>query len=76
MSRAYSLLALCLAASGCTSLRDQAVPGCPYCGDPVTRVGADGRTEVVPRWHVASWGDPAPAAAPDAGSHAAATGNR
>jgi len=60
MRRAYSVLALCLAAGGCTSLRDEAVPGCPYCGDPVTRVGADGRAEVVPRWRVASWEEPAP----------------
>ena len=76
MRRAYSLLALCLAAAGCTSLRDEAVPGCPYCGDPVTRVGADGRTEVVPRWRVASWGDAAPPAPSVAGSHAAAAESR
>jgi hypothetical protein len=64
MRRAFSLLALCLAAAGCTSLADQAVPGCPACGDPVTRVGADGRNEVVPRWRVAAWDVQPPAQPP------------
>jgi len=76
MRRAYSVLALCLASAGCTSLRDEAVPGCPYCGDPVTRVGADGRAEVVPRWRVASWAEPAPENSPADGAHAAAAGDR
>jgi hypothetical protein len=65
MRRTYSFLALCLAAAGCSSPRDEAVPGCPYCGDPVMRVGADGRNEVVPRWRVAPWGTPAPVPPPD-----------
>jgi hypothetical protein len=76
MRRAYSVLAICLAAGGCTSLRDDAVPGCPYCGDPVTRVGADGRAEVVPRWRVASWDDPVPVEAPAQDAHASAAGDR
>jgi hypothetical protein len=59
-----SLLA-CLAAplAACAAPREPAVPACPYCGDPVTRVGADGRAEVVPRVRIASWA-PAAAAAP------------
>ena len=38
-----------LASAACPSLRDAAVPGCPYCGDPVTMDGPDGRAHVVPR---------------------------
>lgn len=66
-------LALLLAA-GCSSLRDQAVPGCPYCGDPVTKIGADGRAVVVPRWHLASsWGSGAGQAVPPPAMPAATT---
>ena len=54
--------------AGCSSLRDEAVPGCPHCGDPLMRVGADGRAEVVPRWRLASWGTPAPRAAAAVGN--------
>jgi hypothetical protein len=47
---------ICLAAlSACASVRDQAVPGCPFCGDPVTRKRPDGSVEVVPRWRIATW---------------------
>jgi len=64
-----SLIA-CLAAplAACAAPREPAVPACPYCGEPVTRIGADGRGEVVPRVRLASWtpataGLPAPPAA-------------
>jgi hypothetical protein len=68
------IVAASLALPGCSSLRDQAVPGCPHCGDPETRTGPDGRGEVVPRLRlVSSSALPAgpAAAAPDAGAHAA-----
>jgi hypothetical protein len=41
------------AAGGCHGLREDAVPGCPYCGDPVTRHAGHGQREVVARWRVA-----------------------
>ena len=68
MSRFRSMLLLtALAPGACSSLRDQAVPGCPYCGDPVTRVGADGRAEVVPRLRIAAWASAAAPQSADAG---------
>lgn len=51
------IVAAALTLTGCSSLRDQAVPGCPHCGDPETRIGPDGRTEVVPRLRLVSWGE-------------------
>jgi hypothetical protein len=56
-----ALFAASLAA--CAAPRGDAVAPCPHCGDPVTRVGADGRAEVVPRLRIGSWA-PASAAAP------------
>jgi hypothetical protein len=46
---------LLVGATGCSSLRDQAVHACRNCGDPVTRMGADGRWEVVPRMRLVTW---------------------
>jgi len=48
------------ALSACASVRDQAVPSCPYCGDPVTRERPDGSSEVVPRMRLATWTTAAP----------------
>lgn len=53
--RLLPIALVALLASGCTSLHKWAVPNCPHCGDPVTRVGPDGRAEVVPRWRLVSW---------------------
>jgi hypothetical protein len=47
-------------AASCSSVRDQAVPACPYCGDPVTHRRPDGAAEPVPRWRLATWTPPAP----------------
>jgi hypothetical protein len=56
MRRTRSALVLLLAAlSACTSVRDHAVPACPYCGDPVTHERPDGSAEVTPRLRLATW---------------------
>jgi len=51
------------ALSACSGVRSQAVPACPYCGDPVTHERPDGSAEVVPRWRLASWTTPTPESA-------------
>lgn len=44
---------------GCGSLGREGVPGCSVCGDPVTRIDAAGRVEVLERWrHVHDPVDP------------------
>ena len=58
---AVALVAASLAA--CAAPRADAVASCPHCGDPFTRVGADGRAEVVPRLRIGSW-TPGSSAAP------------
>ncbi len=47
------LIGCCGIASACASVRGQAVAGCPYCGDPVTRADPHGHAEPVTRWVLA-----------------------
>jgi hypothetical protein len=61
MPRAILVAVASLCAAGCSSLRDQAVPACPYCGSPVTVLDENGVWQIVPRMRLASW-TPAPAA--------------
>ncbi len=71
------IVAVVLVSPGCSSLRDQAVPGCPHCGDPETRTGPDGRVEVVPRLRLVSSSEfPAPPAAATPPGDAQADGRR
>ena len=58
LPRIAVILCIC-ALSACSGIRGQAVPGCPYCGDPVTHDGPDGHAEVVQRWRLATWTPPA-----------------
>lgn len=46
------LLAAALTGCGSVRVRDDAVPGCPRCGDPVTRTDPAGRAEVVARLRI------------------------
>jgi hypothetical protein len=65
MRRLRSALVLPLAAlAACSSVRDHAVPACPYCGDPETHERPDGTAEVTPRWRLATWTRPADETAP------------
>ena len=52
--RGLALVALAAGATACHSLRDDAVPPCPFCGDPSMVRLADGHEIVVPRWRIAS----------------------
>jgi hypothetical protein len=61
--RTARLLLVAVALTACSSVRDDAVPACPYCGDPVTHERADGTAEPVPRWRLSAWTPPTPDAA-------------
>lgn len=57
------LVLLAAALSACGSVRDEPVPGCPHCGDPVTWTDADGESHVVTRMRLAESSVAAPWAA-------------
>lgn len=62
-TRSAILAILLVALAACAAPRGDTVRSCPHCGDPLTRVGADGRAEVVTRLRIGSW-SPSNAPAP------------
>jgi hypothetical protein len=58
----FAILALAALAAGCAAPPSRDEPhACPNCGDPLMRLGPDGKTQIVERWRLSSWTPGAPA---------------